>query len=94
MAKWRRRHPEDVANEEAFWARRREEQTAKRPASGWTDVSGRPWCYRSAKSLKMVGRRSFRLMTTIGRTCDSIPQTRPARMTMMMMMMITTGRRL
>ncbi|XP_020184014.1 uncharacterized protein [Aegilops tauschii subsp. strangulata] len=32
MAEWRRRHPEDVANEEAFWARRREEQTAKRRA--------------------------------------------------------------
>ncbi|XP_020167407.1 uncharacterized protein [Aegilops tauschii subsp. strangulata] len=30
MAEWRRRHPEDVANEEAFWARHREEQTAKR----------------------------------------------------------------
>ena len=24
MAEWRRRHPEDVTNEEAFWARRRE----------------------------------------------------------------------
>ncbi|XP_020177291.1 uncharacterized protein [Aegilops tauschii subsp. strangulata] len=32
MAEWRRRHPEDVANEEAFWARRREEQTAKHRA--------------------------------------------------------------
>ena len=30
MAEWRRRHPEDVAYEQAYWARRREEDTRRR----------------------------------------------------------------
>ncbi|XP_020172006.1 uncharacterized protein [Aegilops tauschii subsp. strangulata] len=32
MAKWRRRHPEDVTYEQAYWARRREEDTQRRRA--------------------------------------------------------------
>ena len=30
MAEWRQRHPEDVAYEQAYWARRREEDTRRR----------------------------------------------------------------
>ncbi|XBH91698.1 hypothetical protein VPH35_083012 [Triticum aestivum] len=30
MAEWRHRHPEDVAYEQAYWARRREEDTRRR----------------------------------------------------------------
>ncbi|KAI4969570.1 hypothetical protein ZWY2020_000484 [Hordeum vulgare] len=30
MAEWRRRHPEDVAYEQVYWARRREEDTRRR----------------------------------------------------------------
>uniref|UniRef100_A0A8I6Y102 AP2/ERF domain-containing protein n=1 Tax=Hordeum vulgare subsp. vulgare TaxID=112509 RepID=A0A8I6Y102_HORVV len=30
MAEWRRRHPEDVAYEQEYWARRREEDTRRR----------------------------------------------------------------
>ena len=30
MAEWRARHPEDVAYEQAYWARRREEDTLRR----------------------------------------------------------------
>uniref|UniRef100_A0A8I6XLR0 AP2/ERF domain-containing protein n=1 Tax=Hordeum vulgare subsp. vulgare TaxID=112509 RepID=A0A8I6XLR0_HORVV len=30
MADWRRRHPEDVAYEQSYWARRREEDTRRR----------------------------------------------------------------
>uniref|UniRef100_A0A8I6WVS5 AP2/ERF domain-containing protein n=1 Tax=Hordeum vulgare subsp. vulgare TaxID=112509 RepID=A0A8I6WVS5_HORVV len=30
MAEWRRRHPEDVAYEQSYWARRREEDTCRR----------------------------------------------------------------
>ncbi|XBI21323.1 hypothetical protein VPH35_062455 [Triticum aestivum] len=30
MAEWRRRHPEDVTYEQAYWARRREEDTQRR----------------------------------------------------------------
>uniref|UniRef100_A0A8I7B9J3 AP2/ERF domain-containing protein n=1 Tax=Hordeum vulgare subsp. vulgare TaxID=112509 RepID=A0A8I7B9J3_HORVV len=30
MAEWRRRHPEDVAYEQGYWARRREEDTRRR----------------------------------------------------------------
>ena len=30
MAKWSRRHPEDVAYEHGYWARRREEDTRRR----------------------------------------------------------------
>uniref|UniRef100_A0A8I6Y172 AP2/ERF domain-containing protein n=1 Tax=Hordeum vulgare subsp. vulgare TaxID=112509 RepID=A0A8I6Y172_HORVV len=30
MAEWRRRHPEDVACEQVYWARRREEDTRRR----------------------------------------------------------------
>ena len=33
MAEWRQRHPEDVAYEQAYWARRREEDTQRRRAS-------------------------------------------------------------
>ena len=33
MADWRQRHPEDVAYEQAYWARRREEDTQRRRAS-------------------------------------------------------------
>ncbi|KAF6992081.1 hypothetical protein CFC21_009108 [Triticum aestivum] len=30
MAEWRQRHPEDVTYEQAYWARRREEETQRR----------------------------------------------------------------
>ena len=30
MTEWRRRHPEDVAYEQAYWARRREERLDRR----------------------------------------------------------------
>ncbi|KAE8779031.1 putative acetyltransferase [Hordeum vulgare] len=30
MTEWRRRHPEDVAYEQDYWARRREEDTRRR----------------------------------------------------------------
>ena len=30
MAEWRRRHPEDVAYEQSYWARRRKEDTRRR----------------------------------------------------------------
>ena len=30
MAEWRRRHPKDVAYEQVYWARRREEDTRRR----------------------------------------------------------------
>ena len=30
MAEWRRRHPENVAYEQVYWARRREEDTRRR----------------------------------------------------------------
>ena len=30
MTEWRHRHPEDVAYEQAYWARRREEDTRRR----------------------------------------------------------------
>ncbi|XBI35995.1 hypothetical protein VPH35_121589 [Triticum aestivum] len=32
MGEWRRRHPEDVAYEQSYWARRREEDTRRRRA--------------------------------------------------------------
>ena len=33
MAEWRRRHPEDVAYEQVYWARGREEDTRRRRES-------------------------------------------------------------
>ena len=30
MGEWRRRHPEDIAHEQSYWARRREEDTRRR----------------------------------------------------------------
>ncbi|KAE8805766.1 Glutamyl-tRNA(Gln) amidotransferase subunit A [Hordeum vulgare] len=30
MAEWRRRHPEDIAYEQGYWARRREERLDRR----------------------------------------------------------------
>ncbi|XP_020180428.1 uncharacterized protein [Aegilops tauschii subsp. strangulata] len=36
MAEWRQHHPEDVTYEQAYWARRREEETQRRRAE-WLD---------------------------------------------------------
>ena len=58
MADWRQRHPEDVAYEQAYWARRREEDTQRRRASR-LDRRRRKALANAQSDLVAAGGRSF-----------------------------------
>ena len=58
MAEWRQCHPEDVAYEQAYWARRREEDTQRRRASR-LDRRRRKALANAQSDLVVAGGRSF-----------------------------------
>ncbi|XBI03525.1 hypothetical protein VPH35_131928 [Triticum aestivum] len=58
MAEWRQRHPEDVAYEQAYWARRREEDTRRRHATR-LDKRRRKALANAQSDLVAAGGHSF-----------------------------------
>ncbi|XBI42117.1 hypothetical protein VPH35_126482 [Triticum aestivum] len=58
MAEWRRRHPEDVAYEQTYWARRREEDTRRRREER-LDRRRRKTLANAQSDLVAAGGRSF-----------------------------------
>ncbi|XBI30632.1 hypothetical protein VPH35_054339 [Triticum aestivum] len=58
MAEWRRRHPEDVAYEQGYWARRREEDTRRRREAR-LDRRQRKALANAQTDLVAAGGRSF-----------------------------------
>ena len=78
MAEWRRRHPEDVADERVYWA----ERTARHRAERADRRRRKALRYRSAISLKEVGGPSSRQTMNVGMTYGVIPRTTPPRMRM------------
>ncbi|KAI5001995.1 hypothetical protein ZWY2020_026645 [Hordeum vulgare] len=58
MAEWRQRHPEDVAYEQVYWARRREEDTRRRREER-LDRRRRKALANAQADIVAVGGRSF-----------------------------------
>ena len=58
MAEWRRRHPKDVAYEQDYWARRREEDTCRRREE-WLDGHQRKALASAQADIVAAGGRSF-----------------------------------
>uniref|UniRef100_A0A8I6Y7S1 AP2/ERF domain-containing protein n=1 Tax=Hordeum vulgare subsp. vulgare TaxID=112509 RepID=A0A8I6Y7S1_HORVV len=58
MAEWRRRHPEDVAYEQVYWARRREEDTRRRREER-LDMPRRKALANAQTDIVAAGGRSF-----------------------------------
>ncbi|KAE8787761.1 Protein TRANSPARENT TESTA 12 [Hordeum vulgare] len=58
MAEWRQRHPEDVAYEQVYWARRREEDTRRRREER-LDRCRRKALANAQADIVAVGGRSF-----------------------------------